>query len=1033
LKKTFDHDDTYDDADSSSSSLEFLGSLVGWLQDEWELPPHIPMVYEKDCATNHGAVATWRSSLSPNPIATSLYVEVITLYPRNEAFSSSSTSSSPIMAMVVLSKHVDATKAFATDLPPMLQNLFREAEQCIVKHLDRSLMDWITTTKSTSSASLPSQSSSPRQSSIATLENAKVDMWNDFIETHNDGPLVSAKYGALDAEIIGKNGQRLDSDENGIGGTTDRQPSKRIPTTTPSPSNTNTNNDFAVEAAHRIARNRKDEDFAVQAARRVLETRSSLQDQQSLPNDVSSQRIKHEREQTTITTTTTTSSSSPNEKNSVLQTEETIPIDRKQLRPPSLSNDGMASRSFAQTISRPQDFIQRRRENTVGAKKLEDSTSRPPDQTTPNGVLQKQSKPKRFPQLNIVSDEDSVSSDPVNDEKIQLANEVMDEIVKHSDNLSAEDLLNAVMQFGEEKKKEDTIGSGFVNGAFEKAKDLLREQHRNREERLGQQIAATVAKETLNTAKCYSQFDQPLPVSAEEELRRMFEAGESLADQRITRIEVNDDGGGGIMPSTASDIKVVNDLVSSNKEVSSYARTLEDELVELELRLNKSPDESGDGRPRNPVFDVLSGPEVYDRNVDPRVAVNWPGAAPDSKTNVRLPPQLTEAVSQARFAADLLSSLEEKRSENGETLYFAGGRQLSMEKVGQMRVVVEQASGLGLIDDPLSLMAERARLQMVIDELRKQPEERFREIASEYKDLLLSDSFVTLVKHRLNEMVECDMDALRWDNSTLAAENRREREVLGGLVAYAQLLLKEVQALGAQLESQQLEVIRSICKVAMDPSLQTEEDAAAALSDAVRDMRPMFDDAFVAYLKYAIAEEEARLARAGVLDDPDHTQWLYVLKIVQQGVYKEIARGISRYIDHIFYILRMETPQERRMLLSEIIDALPTMDVRPFVRTVESIAGALGDSARGEFDDYAPLGELANQILQLQHDTKELLPPERIAHMSRDADEWAQKKKEKLLEQRRLTKQRLKAAYETEHLDDTIEAMSRQGEVERFD
>lgn len=47
-------------------------------------------------------------------------------------------------------------------------------------------------------------------------------------------------------------------------------------------------------------------------------------------------------------------------------------------------------------------------------------------------------------------------------------------------------------------------------------------------------------------------------------------------------------------------------------------------------------------------------------------------------------------------------------------------------------------------------------------------------------------------------------------------------------------------------------------------------------------------------------EEEGRLARAGVLDDPEHNEWLMVLKIIQQGVYSEIAVGINRYIEHIW-------------------------------------------------------------------------------------------------------------------------------------
>jgi hypothetical protein len=313
------------------------------------------------------------------------------------------------------------------------------------------------------------------------------------------------------------------------------------------------------------------------------------------------------------------------------------------------------------------------------------------------------------------------------------------------------------------------------------------------------------------------------------------------------------------------------------------------------------------------------------------------------------------------------------------------------------------------------------------------PTERFSEIASNYKDLLLSEKFVTLVKERLTEMADRDLDALRQDDESLKEPHAREREIWRHLVTFTQLLLKETRALGAGLEAQQVEIIWSICKVAMDPAHTTEEETAMALSDVVRDMRPLLDDMFVAYLKYAVAEEEARLARAGLLDDPEHNQWLFVLKIVQQGVYAEISKTINRYIDHIGFVLRMETPQQRKKLLGRLIDDMPTMDVRPFVQVVENIAGSLGDSARGDFDGVDSLGDMTNVVLQLRRDVKELLPPERVDLKARDADEWAAKQREKLMKARNATKKRLQAAKDNEHLQDEVQALGRRGETEKFD
>jgi hypothetical protein len=367
------------------------------------------------------------------------------------------------------------------------------------------------------------------------------------------------------------------------------------------------------------------------------------------------------------------------------------------------------------------------------------------------------------------------------------------------------------------------------------------------------------------------------------------------------------------------------------------------------------------------------------------------------------------------------------------TTYFVGNRQLTDKQVQNMRTLMVEAVDIGLIDNPLIKMKESSQLQMLIDELWDQPEERHTEITSNYKDLLLSDNFVTLVKERLTMMADRDLEAMRRGDDATEKTSSRERQLLGGLVVAAQLLLKEARALGAQLEAQQLEVIRSICKIAMDPKHDTEEETAQALTDGVREMRPLFDDSFVAYLKYAVAEEEAKLARAGLLDDPEHNQWLFVLKIVQQGVYAELARGINRYIDHIGYVLRMETAVERRLLLKQLIDVMPSLDVRPFVQVVDNIVGSLGDSVRGNFAGANVLGDMTNKLLQLSRDMKDLLPEERIALMSRDADEWAQRQREKLMESRSQTQKLLEAARETEHLDEEVESLARRGEVDRFD
>ena len=411
-------------------------------------------------------------------------------------------------------------------------------------------------------------------------------------------------------------------------------------------------------------------------------------------------------------------------------------------------------------------------------------------------------------------------------------------------------------------------------------------------------------------------------------MKQIFAAGEKIAEGRMTPAKAMKDRALA-SPEKKSIVtdEYVDELIEKDKTVPGNARTLDDELAELEVRISKSPGEDTEAYGPNAVFDVFSGPEVYNPNVDPLSAVNWPGALPETRTDIRLPPELEDAVKSAKFAANLLSRMIEEEQDDDKKVFYIDGKRISDNQVERLRQAVDDGVAVGLVDDPIKFMKERSRLQMLVNELSNQSPERFGEIATFYKDLLLSDNFVILLKESLRSMASKHLEVKRSEEDPTEAEAQftRERDVLGKLVRYSQLLLKEVQALGAELETQQLEVIRSICNVAMNPDHKTEEETAEALSDAVRDMKPLLDESFVAYLKYAIAEEEGRLARGGLLDDPEHNRWLFVLQIVQEGVYAELGVGVQRYIDHISYVLRMETKKERKQLLAEIIDVMPSL------------------------------------------------------------------------------------------------------------
>ena len=1108
----------------------FLGYLVEYLESHFKLPSQeLPMIYETKMPEEgeKNFVLAWDSPLSPSSEATRMEVEVVGIFTDKKAkktnskgfgkpSQSPSSPSVPSMAMVVVKK--SKSKSLSS-LPPMMKNLFDDSEKKITKALDLGLNKFVAgKIKFDSSGSVNNSKTSQdhRPPNVKTFEEALQVEEEATLEAEMVDAPPAIAYDASDNRG-NQNGQKKDIILDAQIVEDDEKPStpqnknkrkerevKESNVSPQPPAPVDENEDFAVAAARRVqlAKKKKkrtmatttttksqkvsdDEEYAIAAARKIsLKVKNMSKKKKGTipPKSTTATTTKNGRARGTSSTTTASQQQSRT-------------IEEVQEQPMEVPKNFQASdfmgdeRAFKQTISRPSDYLQRRKKkktNTVSVGrstsetkpkkknqvvieasttknenvKLTSSPKLKDDESTKNKMKSqkemadmKKRIEKEHNKLNlkIVSDENDDGQEPEmsesskegeskstpsrNDMEIEVmkaAEKVMDEIAEKGEDMTAEELLKDVLKFGEEKKKEEAPGSGFVSGAFEKANELMRERHAQRQRRLENQKQVKERIQTMNDVR--PNIVDPTEISAEEELRQMFEAGERLADSRITTTQAGELATK--PPPEGTTMADVDQLVAEEKSISSYAKVLDEELAELEITINKSPGEDLDGPVmKNPMFDIMSGPEVYDQNVDPDT-VNYPGAMPGTK-DIRLPKELDEAMKQSKFAVEILTNLrtEEEENPDGTTKerYFMGKKEFTSEQIQSLKNVVAEAVEIGLIQNPLDVAQERSQLQMIIDEMWNQPPERVGEIASNYKDVLLSENFVMLVKERLTDMADRDLDALRNDDERLKEPHEQEREILGQLVNYAQLLLKETRALGAELEAQQLEVVRSICKVAMDPSHATEEETAVALSDAVRDMRPLLDDMFVAYLKYAVAEEEARLARAGLLHDPEYNQWLFVLKIVQQGVYSEIAKTINRYIDHIQYVLRMETPQQRRKLLSRLIDDMPTMDVRPFVQVVENIAGSLGDGAKGDFDGVGELGDMTNVILQLRRDVHDLLPPERIALKARDADEWAAKQREKLMEARNATKKRLQAAKETEHLQDEIEALGRRGDVDKFD
>ena len=1057
----------------SSTSTTLLLDLLSYLQNVYKLPNDLHMPYEitipdHEAESNNRAVLVINSPLSSTPYDATLEIEVIGIFPDG----TDDLISGPTMAMVAVKKLKDPNSSIIeNNSGGVTQGLFEASEKQIVNSLDRGLQDLeegrIVIPQHDTSSELNDVSqfidkdddddgvdeAIKRIAYKNSIDAATGKQQKDAIQPTKNKP-ISIERDALGNVIIDSvDTTKLPPKETMTKQVASKKKEKKEPfpkrdervETPDQPANKTEPNASREEKKNTPQQHDDSEDYAIIMARKQAEslmttftaglTTSSTKGTVAISGGESDFAIRAAKSVAEAARKRKTRKEIENKYNSMKGQESSntsgvnssptkAPVQKKKkAKVQDLSNDEMFQKL---------QKIANESKATLWEKTIPKGTK---------AVTGKSSTGKAFPKNDKKSQSNKEKTDDeIQNDILQIAREnkqiqeefkaATDMMPNSEEELSPEELLASVLKFGEEKENEEKPGYGFSEGAIGKAKELLQTETEG--------TASVNNYDDLDFKDGDS--DEMKRRAQEEELRRIFAAGQSAAEERLSQPSISQPESNLANKPLISE-EDINELIDADKTVPRNARVLDEELAELEVRMSKSQGEESDGPPQNKVFDVFSGPETYNPNVDPETSVNWPGANPGTRTDVKLAADLSTALKQAQFASAVLSQMREEIDDDGannnddsKVRYFVGKKELPLERVTLLRKCVNEAVKAGIIENPEILAIERSRLQMLIDELISQPEERLEEITMNYKDLLLSDNFVNLIRERLYNMAQSDLNAQKNGNEYLVKERHAsERAILINLAQIAQALVKEAQALGAELEVSMLEIIRSICEVAMDPSHKTEEETTVALTDAVRDMRPLLDDAFVAYLKYAIAEEEGKLARAGVLDDPEHNRWLFVLKIVQEGVYTELSQGVKRYVDHIWYVLRMKSKVERKELLTKLIDVMPTMDVRPFVKVVNNIVGSLGTTVKGDFTDGVILGEMTNELLQLQRDVSELLPPERINELSKDADAWAASQRQKLLERRNLTRQRLEAARITGHIDPD-EVIKKPGvEAERFD
>ena len=166
---------------------------------------------------------------------------------------------------------------------------------------------------------------------------------------------------------------------------------------------------------------------------------------------------------------------------------------------------------------------------------------------------------------------------------------------------------------------------------------------------------------------------------------------------------------------------------------------------------------------------------------------------------------------------------------------------------------------------PEEVSTNRKRLEMLINALLRTDEMMYDMILDSYRDLLLSNSFITLMKN-MNETVS--------DYNTA--------KVCAKITNKATQLTQELAGLVKAESVRHLQTLHEIC----DISAKFQHDDVKFL-EMMDKIRHKFDTALLSYLKFAIAEEEACIRKNKGDPIAMPSTWLQVLMVIEQGIFAE--------------------------------------------------------------------------------------------------------------------------------------------------
>ena len=210
---------------------------------------------------------------------------------------------------------------------------------------------------------------------------------------------------------------------------------------------------------------------------------------------------------------------------------------------------------------------------------------------------------------------------------------------------------------------------------------------------------------------------------------------------------------------------------------------------------------------------------------------------------------------------------------------------------------------------PSELVTDGKRMEMLVTALMKADESMHNLILDSYRDLLLSSSFVTLMK---------EMNITVSDNAT--------RLVCGKIVEKATEMTQELGFLLKTESMRHLQTIHDIC----DISANFQQNELEFLK-RMDNIRHRFDTSLLSYIKFALAEEEAAIRSKGYNPESMPTTWLQVLRVISQGVFAEFEARYERLLEPLILTVRFNDELVQENVFRRFVNITASLDL-PYLR-----------------------------------------------------------------------------------------------------